>query len=122
MPSVYIAGPMTGYPAYNWPAFEAAARMMRARGWEVINPTEIDEKLGHVVVTRNEFGDVVSTHTTALFDYEIILAEDMRQCRACDAIFLLPGWNHSPGALRELAAYLSTGRTQVILHEEVFVD
>lgn len=37
---VYIAGPMTGLPEYNFPAFHAAAKAWRDAGWEVLNPAE----------------------------------------------------------------------------------
>lgn len=37
---VYIAGPMTGLPDYNYPAFNAAAYHLRNNGYVVINPAE----------------------------------------------------------------------------------
>lgn len=37
---LYIAGPMTGLPDNNYPAFHEAARDLRARGYEVANPAE----------------------------------------------------------------------------------
>lgn len=40
MARVYIAGPMTGLPDFNFPAFHAAAAAWRAAGWEVFNPAE----------------------------------------------------------------------------------
>ena len=122
MRSIYVAGPMTGLPLYNWPAFEAAASFLRHMGWAVICPTEIDEELGHVEAKRNEFGDIISVDTTDLFDYEIILGEDIKRVLTVDAIFLLPNWHKSTGARRELAAYLGKGGTEIILNLEVFVD
>ena len=39
---IYIAGPMTGLPALNFPAFHAAASALRALGHQVVNPAEIN--------------------------------------------------------------------------------
>jgi hypothetical protein len=40
LPVLYLAGPMSGLPAYNYPAFDAAAARLRAAGFEVLNPAE----------------------------------------------------------------------------------
>lgn len=39
-PYIYLCGPMTGLPEYNYPAFHAAAAELRAQGWRVVNPAE----------------------------------------------------------------------------------
>lgn len=36
--TLYIAGPMTGLPGYNYPAFDYAAARLRDAGYDVINP------------------------------------------------------------------------------------
>ena len=38
---VYLAGPMTGYPDYNYPAFHCAAEQYRAAGFDVVSPAEL---------------------------------------------------------------------------------
>ena len=38
--TIYIAGPMTGLPECNYPAFHEAARRLRLLGYEVLNPAE----------------------------------------------------------------------------------
>ena len=43
---IYIAGPMRSYPAFNFPAFHAAAKDLRERGHAVWSPAENDEKMG----------------------------------------------------------------------------
>ena len=38
MAIIYLSGPMTGYPDYNYPAFNLAAAALRAYGHRVYNP------------------------------------------------------------------------------------
>ncbi len=40
MTTVYIAGPMTGLPGWNYSAFNAAAKTLRDIGIKVENPAE----------------------------------------------------------------------------------
>ncbi|MFJ4168357.1 DUF4406 domain-containing protein [Paenarthrobacter sp. NPDC089714] len=37
---LYLAGPMSGLPAFNYPSFDAAAKQLREAGFEVLNPAE----------------------------------------------------------------------------------
>jgi len=79
---IYIAGPMTGLPEHNFPAFHAAAERLRKAGWEVVNPAE-------------NFGGRTN------LPRERYLREDVAQLVRCDAIALLPGWKDSRGAKLE---------------------
>lgn len=84
-PRVYIAGPMTGLPESNYPAFNAAAAAWRAKGWDVENPAE-------------HFGGAQDR------TYEEYVEVDIAALKTCDAVAMLPGWNvgHS-GAVWERA-------------------
>ena len=42
MNRLYLAGPMTGIEDLNFPAFHAEAARLRALGYTVINPAEIN--------------------------------------------------------------------------------
>lgn len=48
MQRIYLSGPMTGLPDYNYPAFNAEAARLRALGYTVENPAENPPVPGHV--------------------------------------------------------------------------
>lgn len=80
---LYIAGPMTGLPDYNYAAFHAAARKLRAYGFAVINPAETDLEPG----TDMPWGDWMRRALGLLVQ--------------SDAVALLPGSGTSRGAALE---------------------
>lgn len=79
--TIYIAGPMTGLPDLNFPAFRTEAARLRALGWEVINPAEINPD------KHLSWRECMMTDIAALV--------------FCDAVQLLPGWDTSKGATLE---------------------
>jgi len=89
----YLAGPMSGYPELNYPAFHAAAARLRASGWEIVSPAEIDHGL-------NGSQDGPSQH---------YLRNDIRALLDCQAVCVLKGWEQSIGARCELAIAVTLG-------------
>ena len=81
MKRIYIAGPMTGLPDLNFPAFHRAAAILRAAGYEAINPAEINPD------------------PTA--GWEACMRADIAELVKCDGVALLPGWERSRGASLE---------------------
>lgn len=82
MKIIYVSGPMTGLPELNFPAFHAAAKMLREQGHQVRNPAEVGEEPG--------------------LQWEDYMRKDLRLLCDCTAIYLLPGWEKSKGAHLEL--------------------
>lgn len=77
---IYISGPMTGLPGLNFPAFNAAAAVLRTSRIEVVNPVEINNGEIH-------WNTCMRTNIAALV--------------MCNAIFMLEGWQGSKGATLE---------------------
>jgi len=78
----YIAGPMSGLPELNFPAFHAKAAHLRGMGFDVVSPAEIgvDPSAG----------------------WKACMRADIRELVTCDAIVPLPGWENSKGAKLEM--------------------
>lgn len=79
---VYIAGPMTGIPALNRPAFMQAEQQLLALGAVPANPV------------RNGLPDSAP--------WEAHMRADLAMLTLCDEILLLPGWAFSRGATLEV--------------------
>lgn len=84
---VYLAGPMSGYPDYNRPAFHEAAKHLRKlhKDWKIFNPAELDEALplpANAPVT----------------DY---YRRDFEFLKDAELMVVLPGWKNSTGAVWE---------------------
>jgi hypothetical protein len=78
----YIAGPMTGLPDLNFPAFHATAKYLRSKGRKVVNPAEINPD-------------------ATLMWHECMRKDIAALVTSCDSIYLLPGWECSKGATLE---------------------
>jgi len=97
---VYISGPMTGKPDFNYPAFHAAAASLREQGFEVINPAEMDAA---------DAGPLT---------WEQYLRRDIRKLMDAERIALLPGWERSRGASLELHIATALGMSAMFLETQ----
>ena len=87
--TVYLSGPMSGIPGFNYPAFNAEAARLRAEGHWVVNPAE---------------GGLPAS--AAWSDH---MREDLRRLLGCTHIHMLPGYKYSKGAMLELIVAHSLG-------------
>jgi len=86
----YLAGPMTGYPEFNHPAFKLAAKVLRNRGYTVWSPAEEND-----------------THLT----FNVCMAKDLNAVvNLCKGVVLLNGWKRSLGANMETFAAFGCGK------------
>lgn len=78
---IFISGPMSGLPDFNYPAFHAAAARLRGLGYEVHSPAE--------------------NPAPPCGTWEGYMRLSFAQLLKCEAVVLLPGWSDSRGALEE---------------------
>ncbi|QOP64948.1 deoxycytidylate deaminase [Arthrobacter phage Brynnie] len=81
-PVLYLAGPMSGLPGFNYAAFHVAAGKLRRAGFEVLNPAE----------NRAPSPDPAWSDWMRLALGQLLKA---------DGVALLPGWRDSKGATVE---------------------
>lgn len=108
---LYLAGPMRGYPEFNFPAFHAAAAKLRAIGYEVFSPAEKDiERHGTDISAGNASGSEAEATKKHGFDLRVALGDDLAWiCANADGIACLQGWAHSRGARAEVATARALG-------------
>lgn len=89
---LYIAGPMSGLPEFNYPAFNGMARFFRNEGYHVENPAEN-------TLPPDFDGD----------KWQAYMRLSLRQLLTCDVVAALPGWEQSKRATIEVHLARSLG-------------
>lgn len=91
---IYIAGPITGTEDYI-ERFIAANTAIIRKGHEAVNPVFINRVIPTVGETAISYGHIMNICKALL--------------GACDAIYLMPGWQRSNGARIEHAEAINRG-------------
>lgn len=78
-PRVYISGPMTGMPDFNYPAFYEAEERLFQAGYEPVNPAR-------------HFGGRTD------LPREVYMRADIKALMSCEGVWMLTGWRTSKGA------------------------
>lgn len=110
---LYLAGPMSGLPGYNFAEFNRVAALLRRDGHEVFDPAEIDLLCGVQP-------DLPLDHPDQPQDWSVATAleNDVQAIFDSVGIVLLPGWRKSFGACLERAVAHFTAR-RVFLFEDL---
>ncbi|WP_420114537.1 DUF4406 domain-containing protein [Pseudactinotalea sp.] len=93
MSTVYIAGPMSGLPDFNYPAFRAAEGELRRAGHEPLNPADAEA-----------LNDTGVPQAWAWY-----MRHALGMVIRAEGIALLPGWERSRGATLEHLVALQLG-------------
>lgn len=100
----YLAGPMSWIPQFNILAFDRVAQYLRAAGFEIVSPAELDHPIERLRCLASPDGALGATGRT-WGDY---LARDVRiVADDVQGVFLMDGWAQSRGArLEAFVGYL----------------
>lgn len=82
---VYIAGPMSGLPEFNYPAFNAAEGTLLVAGHFPLNPARSEEH----------------NHTGKPQAWDWYMRHALRMVADAEGVALLDGWENSRGATLE---------------------
>jgi len=85
---IYIAGPMSGLPELNRPAFFAKAAAIEAQGHVALNPAILPDGL-----EQHEY-----------------MAICLQFVQMADRLLMLPGWQQSAGAMAEYHLAVKLGK------------
>lgn len=107
-PKIYIAGPMRGLPNFNREAFNAAAERLAAKGWQPVNPVDIERLMPCV----DDDGRVDEQELWRVMQLELEFV------KRCDTIYLLNGWENSVGATMEVATLIKDRLIGLRIHLE----
>ncbi|MYN42454.1 DUF4406 domain-containing protein [Duganella sp. FT109W] len=96
MSRIYLAGPMSGIANLNFPLFNAEAARLRALGYDVVNPAEINGGADEVVACAAMTAEQYQQHWCAC------MRRDITELMKCDGVATLPNWANSRGASLEV--------------------
>lgn len=98
---VYLAGPMTGMPQFNFPTFDAAEADLLTRDYDVVPPADLHDPEVRKLALASTTGALedLPRHLT----WGQFLAQDVRMIAddGIEAIVCLDGWPRSNGARLE---------------------
>lgn len=119
--AVYLAGPMTNIPEFNFPLFASAAEYLRSvPGWTVLSPAEKDlERIPEAamkLVPGYDTGDLPLYCANSSFTMGNAMEWDLPAIMAAGGIVLLDGWETSTGCRWERTVAEALDRDIWLLH------
>lgn len=103
---IFISGPMTGRPGFNFPRFDLAERQLAGAGIGCVNPARVCRRYKKETVLADKA------------KFQEMIDEQQRLERGCDAILLLDGWHKSKGVRLKLKTALDLG-LDIYLEEDL---
>ena len=116
---IYVSGPMSGYPNFNYEKFNEVTKILREDGWGlVINPVELQgepenstiDESGNSIVDKGDWVNLLSRDIKIILDKKVTI------------VVLLDGWEKSKGARAEVFICKEILGGAILKYEEVEND
>lgn len=106
----YLAGPMSGIPRFNIPAFDEAAEALREAGYHIVSPAELDDPVTREMAYNSPDGATLQDKHPNGESWGDFLSRDVKiVADKVNGIIVLPGWERSRGARLEMMVALLCG-------------
>lgn len=92
---VYLCGRMRGIPSIGHDIFDFYAKRLRARGYSVVSPADLDR--------ANGLSPDGLEHGVPVEILDECIMRDIEAIRECGTLALIPNWIHSKGAKVEVS-------------------
>lgn len=106
--TIYISGPMNGYPNLNQEAFRRIAKVITDRGFTAVIPHDI-EAYPHAGECPVSYVDKTGEPRTTEHSAACYLRADLRVMLTCDVVLLMDNWHMSVGARVEHRVAVTCG-------------
>lgn len=103
----YLAGPMSGIKQFNFPLFYSATAKLRAAGFNIVSPAELDAQHG---VDKEAMASTDGDAAKLTQTWGDLLARDVKIIAdVAQGVIFLPNWSKSKGAKLEAFTGLLCG-------------
>lgn len=106
---LYLAGPMRGYPDFNFPAFERASGDLRSQNYLVWSPHESDLEAEWAARQGSDYDPATGSAGDQAATLRFFMVVDLPAVLGADAIAVLDGWQASVGCQVETYCAFQSG-------------
>lgn len=99
---LYLAGPMTGLPDFNYPEFRKVSEELRGVGYTVLNPAEVDDLHERERKRLSEPNTCLLCDNGEKHDWQWYMKRTIKMLCDAQGLAVLPGWEKSRGAKIEV--------------------
>jgi hypothetical protein len=100
--TVYLAGPMTGIPQFNFPKFDRIAKELREAGFNVISPAEMDDPETRAWAMASTDGAIGSGSSKGETWGDFLSRDVKIVADKVEGVVCMDGWEKSRGARLEV--------------------
>ena len=107
---LYLAGPMTGIPQFNYPAFDGWKAALQDYGYTVVAPHDEDSDELREAAMASESGALIDLKGIGDMSPENLATRNVLGVLSCRGVATMPDWARSSGVRHEVETAVRFGR------------